>query len=400
MKLLISGFLAASLLLTTGFPALAVEYSVPHSGSPYQDLADLEDNQILHLPTGVLVSLPQMIEIVAPSRVIYVGETHDNIEAHRAQLEVIRQMSEQFPGKIAVAMEMFRQSAQPELERWHRGELTEKQFRKLFRRNWGPGYQLYQPIFDFMRTRNISLLGLKSSRETEQLLRDGGLHQTGLPEIDADDVHHKAYSMALFGGNDTHTDGVSKPYQMLLLWEEAMAETIARFLKDPAQSDKKLIVLTGGFHVQYGFGIPKRAFRRVPHTYSIILTVVTEIPEGLEDREMAMAPVSIPLYSADFGWKLKYRVPPPKRIRLGVYLEEREEGLRVTQVNKNSNGERMHLEIDDVILQLDGRTLLDVEDLSDQLQTRDFGDRVRVQILRGGVKMELQGLLEKTEAAR
>ena len=121
MKLLISGFLAASLLLTTGFPALAVEYSVPHSGSPYQDLADLEDNQILHLPTGVLVSLPQMIEIVAPSRVIYVGETHDNIEAHRAQLEVIRQMSEQFPGKIAVAMEMFRQSAQPELERWHRG---------------------------------------------------------------------------------------------------------------------------------------------------------------------------------------------------------------------------------------------------------------------------------------
>lgn len=399
MKFLTPCLLTASLLLIPGLPAVAIDYSVPHSGSPYQNLADLKDHQILHLPTGVTVSVAQMIEIVAPSRVIYVGETHDNIEAHRAQLKVIRQMTQRFPGKIVVGMEMFRQSAQAELDQWHRGELTEKQFRKLFRHHWGSGYRLYQTIFEFMRTQNIPLLGLKSSRPAEQLLRDGGLHQTGLPEIDADDVHHKAYSMALFGGNDTHTDGVSQPYQMLLLWEESMAETVAGFLKDPTHADKKLIVLAGGFHVQYGFGIPKRAFRRVPHAYSIILPVVTEIPEDLKDREMKMAPVSIPLYSADFGWKLPYRVPPPKRIRLGIYLEEREEGLRVTQVNKNSNGERMHLKVDDVILQLDDRSLLDTEDLSDQLQTYDFGDRVRVRILRDGVEIELQGLLEKTEAA-
>ncbi len=398
MKLLISWILAVGFLLATGFPAGTAEVAVPHAGSPYQDLADLEDNQILHLPTGVTVSVDQMIDTVAESRVIYVGETHDNIEAHRAQLAVIRQLAERFPGKIAVGMEMFRQSAQAEIERWRRGELTEKQFRKLFRRNWGPGYQLYQPIFEFMRAKDIPLLGLKSSRETEQLLRDGGLHQSGLPEIDADDIHHKAYSMALFGGNDTHTDVVSKPYQMLLLWEESMAEAVASFLNDPAHADIKLIVLSGGFHVQYGFGIPKRAFRRVPHAYSIILSVVTEIPEGLEDREMKIEPVSIPLYSADFGWKLKYLVPPPQRIRLGVYLEEREEGLRVTKVDKNSNGERMHLKIDDVILQLDGRVLLDTEDLSDQLQTRDFGDRVRLRIQRNGAEMELQGLLKKPES--
>ena len=45
----------------------------------------------------VTVSVDQMIDTVAESRVIYVGETHDNIEAHRAQLEVIRQLSERFP---------------------------------------------------------------------------------------------------------------------------------------------------------------------------------------------------------------------------------------------------------------------------------------------------------------
>ena len=66
----------------------------------------------------------------------------------------------------------------------------------------------------------------------EQKFREGGPGQEGLPEIDLNDEYHKAFSMSLFGGNDTHTDVVSKPYQMLVLWEESMAETVARFLKD------------------------------------------------------------------------------------------------------------------------------------------------------------------------
>ena len=86
--------------------------------------------------------------------------------------------------------------------------------------------------------------------------------------------------------------------------------------------DRKLVVLAGGFHVQYGFGIPKRAFRRVPHAYSIILPVVTDMPEELKDREMTVEKVSIPLYLADFAWKLDYKVLPENRIRLGVRLKE------------------------------------------------------------------------------
>ena len=272
----------------------AEDYAVPNAGSPYKNLAELEEGQILHLPTGLTVTVDQMIDTVAGSRVIYVGETHDNLEAHRIQLEVIRRLHKQFPGRIAVGMEMFRRSAQDDLDRWQQGHLTDKSFRKLFRKNWGRGLGLYQPIFEFIQANAIPLIGLKTSREMEQLFRDGGPGQPGLPEIDTQDEYHRAYSMALFGGNETHTGVVSKPYQMLLLWEESMADTVAQFLRDPANRDRKLIVLAGGFHVQYGYGIPKRAFRRVPHAYSIILPVVTEIPKELKDREMKMKKVSIP----------------------------------------------------------------------------------------------------------
>jgi len=376
-------------------PAGAEEYAVPNLGSPYRDLGELKEGEILHLPTGLTVSAEQMIDTVSGSRVIYIGETHDNLEAHRVQLEIIRRLQEKFPGRISVGMEMFRRSAQDDLDRWHQKNLTDKQFRKLFRKNWGRGYGLYQPIFEYLQEHSIPLIGLKSSRATEQKFRDGGPNQKGLPEIDTEDVYHREYSMSLFGGNDTHTGVVSKPYKMLLLWEESMAETVADFLKNKANTNRKLVVLAGGFHVQYGYGIPKRAFRRVPHAYSIILPEVTEIPKELKDREMKMKSVSIPLYAADFSWKVAYIVPPPKRIRLGVFLEELENGLKVLKVEKDSNAERMTLQKDDVLLTLEGNELTDVEDLAARLQKHNFGDTVRLTIERANTKQEVSGVLQE-----
>ena len=201
--------------------------------------------------------------------------------------------------------------------------------------------------------------------------------------------------MSLFGGNDTHTGVVSKPYQMLLLWEESMAETVADFLKNETNKNRKLVVLAGGFHVQYGYGIPKRAFRRVPHAYSIILPAVTEIPKELKNREMKMKSVSIPLYASDFGWKVSYIVPPPNRIRLGVFLEELENGLKVLKVEKDSNAERMNLQKDDVLLALDGNELANVEDLAAQLQKHHFGDVVHLKIKRGHSQQEVSGILRE-----
>jgi len=355
--ILMSGFLTS-----TG----AEEYAVPNLGSPYKNLSELQEGEILHLPTGLTVSVEQMIDTVSGARVIYIGETHDNIEAHRVQLEVIRRLQEKFPGRISVGMEMFRRSAQDDLDRWHQKNLTDKQFHKLFRKNWGHGYGLYQPIFEYLKANAIPLIGLKSSRAMEQKFREGGPGQEGLPEIDLNDEYHKAFSMSLFGGNDTHTDVVSKPYQMLVLWEESMAETVARFLKDEQNRDRKLVVLAGGFHVQYGYGIPKRAFRRVPHAYSIILPAVTEIPKELKNREMKMKSVSVPLYSSDFGWKVNYIVPPPNRIRLGVFLTELENGLQILKVDQGSSAENMNLKKDDVILALDGRELMDIARLKAQ----------------------------------
>ncbi len=383
-------------LLSYAQRASAEEYAVPHSGSPYRDVNQLEIDQIMHIPTGITVTQDQMIEAISGSRVIYIGETHDNLEAHRAQLEVLEQLNRRFPGKIAVGMEMFRRSAQPDLDRWHRGNLPQTEFKKLFRTHWGPGYRLYRPIFDFAHENAVPIIGLKSSRETEDRFRKRELNTDSgnFPELDEQDIYHRAFSMSIFGGHSDHAEALKKPYQMLLLWEETMAQTVADFLQDEATSDLKLVVLAGGFHVQYGFGIPKRAFRRVPHAYSIILPTVTELPKELKDREMDVKHVSIPLYSGDYAWRLEYKVLPENKVKLGVQLQEKDAGIRVIHVGENSNAQQAGILADDVLLAVNGENLTGVDDLIDRLQTFNIGDRALVRLKRGEQELEVDVLLK------
>ncbi|QPJ61009.1 MAG: PDZ domain-containing protein [Candidatus Nitronauta litoralis] len=375
--------------------ALGEDYAVPNGGSPYRSLSDLKDNQILHLPTGVLVSKKQMLDTIAAARVIYIGETHDNIEAHRVQLEILKAVSDRFPGKVAVGMEMFRRSAQPVLDQWHRGQVPDKEFNNLFRQNWGGGYRLYLPITDFMKSSQIPIIGLKSSTDTEQMLREEGLNTPGLPTLDLTDPYHNAYSMSLFGANKDHAPEVLKPYQMLVLWEESMAQSVAEFLSNPEYADFKLVVLAGGFHVQYGYGIPKRAFRRVPHAYTIVLPHITQTPEELKDREMKVDPVSIPLYSADFVWAVSYVVEQDNGIKLGVMLQEKEDdGLWVTSVMESSNGKRLGIQKDDKIVSMDGSPITNIDDLRELLKTKSNGDAVTVRVRRGDEPHTLSGNLK------
>ncbi len=369
------------------------EFAVPNSGSPYQDLGSLKTGEILHLPTGLTVNFDQMMNSVATSRVIYIGETHDNIEAHKVQLRIIKKLSEQYP--VAIGMEMFRRSAQEKLDQWHIGELSVKEFKNLFHTNWGSGYRLYQPIFNFARTNQLPLIGLKSTRKVEDSFRSGdpAPDNTFYPELDDQDPYHRAYCMAAFGGHRGTEKALEKPYRMLLLWEETMAQTVARFLINPKYKDTKLVVLSGGFHIQYGFGIPKRAYRRVPHAYSTIQPTITHIPEELQDREMVVEKVSIPLYAADYAWKVDYKVHD--NVRLGVRLAQKKEGVTIVSVTKPSNAATAGILTGDLLLNMDGKKLTRTDEVLEQLQNKKFNDHSTFHLRRNGKELNVEVVFKK-----
>jgi len=365
------------------------EFAVPNAGSPYKNLADLEAGQILHIPTGLGVSREQMMDSISASQVIYIGETHDNIEAHKVQLQIIQLLTEKYP--VAIGLEMFRRSAQEKLDLFNQGQLSDPEFKNLFHSNWGGGFGLYQPIFEFAKAKGLPLIGLKSTRAVENSFRSGDTApgDTLYPEIDDTDPYHRAFSMSVFGGHSAKV--LEKPYRMLLLWEETMAQTVAEFLRDPLNKDKKLVVLAGGFHVQYGFGIPKRAYRRIPHPYSIILPDITKVPEILKDREMEVTKVSIPLYAADYIWKVEYRVPGQNKVKLGVQLAQEKDGsVRIKAVGENTNAESAGMKAGDQLITMDGKTLTGVNDVLELLQRKKFNDHSTFQIRRANQTLTLE----------
>ena len=396
MTRIISLFLFCLLLLAPD--GHTEEFGVPNSGSPYQDLGDLQTGDILHLPTGLTVNFDQMMDSVATSRVIYIGETHDNIEAHKVQLQIIKRLTEHFP--VAIGMEMFRRSAQEKLDQWHTGKLSVKEFKNLFHTNWGSGYQLYQPIFDFARTNQIKLIGLKSSRKVENSFRSGdpAPDNTFYPELDDQDPYHRAYCMAAFGGHRGTEKALEKPYRMLLLWEETMAQTVSRFLINPKYKDTKLVILSGGFHIQYGFGIPKRAYRRVPHAYSTIQPTITHIPEELKDRKMVVEKVSIPLYAADYAWKVDYKVHD--NVRMGVRLVQKKEGVTIMAVTQLSNAETAGIVKGDLLLRMDGKKLTRTEEVLEQLQNKKFNDHSTFHLRRDGKELNIKVVFKKKQLKR
>ena len=85
-----------------------------------------------------------------------------------------------------------------------------------------------------------------------------------------------------------------------------MAQTAAEYLESPEGQGKQLVVLAGGHHVRYGYGIPRRLFRRVPLPFVIVLPVAVEIPENKQDRMMDVEAPALPMPPGDFLWAVGY----------------------------------------------------------------------------------------------
>jgi uncharacterized iron-regulated protein len=360
--------------------------------SPYRPVEGLPAGTILHVPTGVELARPQLFDLLAGARVVYVGETHDNVRHHRIQLDILRALVERFPGHVAVGMEMLQRPAQPALDRWSRGEMSDKDLVALWYENWTEDYEYYREIMEFIRDRRIPLVALNASQQTAHALSAGGLEalspedRAALPEIDTGDPFHRKQLEAVYEAHALHAQGAGfEPfYRTMLLWDETMAQTVAEYVTSPQGRDDRLVVFAGGGHVAYGFGIPKRAFRRAPVPYVTVLpqTDVALAPADRPDAVMAVESSPLPLMIADVLWATGYEDLPPG-VRLGVRVEGGEDGVVITAVEPDSAAARGGLREGDVIRSFDGEPVRRPVDVVRLVRSHAPGDRARLMVGRG-----------------
>lgn len=366
--------------------------------NPYGTLEGVTVAEVLHVPTGIKVSKAQLLDVIGGSRVIYVGETHDNVCAHQVQLEVIKGLAERFPGKVAVGMEVFQRPYQEAMDQWSRGELSEREFLKRsgWYSNWGMDYGYYRAILEYIREGHIPLLALNAPVDLVKEVRRRGLDglskdwQNKLPTMDLSDPHHRKLVEAFYQAHPpTSAKSFDAFYQVYVLWDETMAETVANYLATEEGWHKKVVVLAGGNHIRYGFGVPRRAFRRLPVAYTIVLPMEVSVPEDKKDRLMDVNLPDIPLAPADFYWMVAYEDLKRKRVRLGLMFEESNGNLKVTKVVHGSLAATAGVQAGDILVSLDGESLGEFFDLLYLLSQKRPGDVGRLVIQRGNESLEM-----------
>ena len=363
---------------------------------PLKEPPKAED--IVHLPTGLKVSLDGMMDMVSGATLVCVGETHDNIHAHRVELTIIRELFRRFPGRIAIGMEMFREPQQEVLDRWTKGELSELAFLKAVKwyDNWGFDFDYYRGILEFAKENGIDVVALNPSKEIQEEVRRGGLDNVSadlkarLPGIGEADPYQRAAMKAVYGSHLPAEGMFESFFRVQMLWEETMAERVVDYLKSPRGKGKKIVTITGGWHVRYGFGLPKKVIRRMPLPYVIIQPVETEIPEEKKDQQMDVDLPDIPLLPYDFAWYVPYEGLEGKRVLMGVLLSGKAGRVSVISVEEGSPAEKAGVRPGDVFVSFDGEPVEDMTDIFYRMGKKKVGDTASLILLRDGTETPVE----------
>lgn len=348
------------------------------------------------LPNG------ELLQRLKNKRVILLGEDHDNAQHHRWQLIVAAQLHALDEG-LQLGFESFPRSVQPVLDRWVAGELDEARFLEESRWNevWRYDARLYLPLFRFARDYRIPMLALNVERSL--ISRVGANGWASIPPEQRQGIGDPAPAAAEYldllariygrhttphrGDDGTPTDDDPKRHlddprfrhfvEGQLVWDRAMAEAIAEALRRGAP---RIVAIAGAGHLMGGHGIPHQLADLGIDDVAVLLPWDGSLPcDALELPHLA---------DAVFGLTPPER-PRVPRPRLGVYLAQDAQGVRITKVTQGSIAEKIGLRPDDLIIDMAGRAVEEVKDVVERVQATQPGTWLPLTIRRGDQRLEL-----------
>jgi S1-C subfamily serine protease len=141
--------------------------------------------------------------------------------------------------------------------------------------------------------------------------------------------------------------------------------------------------------VRYGFGIPRRVFRRLPTSYALIGSHEAHVAEEMKYRMMDVQMPQFPMVPYDYEVYVAYEKLPGEPVKLGVRMEEKDGRVVVQEVIAGSTAEKAGVLAGDTILALDGEAITENFDLVYAVGQKLKGDKGVLEVERGGEKLKL-----------
>lgn len=276
------------------------------------------------LPPGVQVfesdgtpsSWDALLEASSSSRVILLGETHDDLLGHRTRHALVRALAE-LPEEEApvgsgrcvphvISLEMLETDVQTVVDEYQSGLITRDHFRRSAR-TWENHDRDYEPYLEVARVCGFPVVAANPPRRYVNIVARGGEEAlevlspealTSLPPLPVagPSDRYRAEWDSLMGallehgasnadGEDQQSDShghlpASRRDRLLMaqnLWDAGMAWAIARAAE--AHPEARVIHVAGAFHVQKGTGIAEHLEEYLPRVEPL-LVVATPVPAG------------------------------------------------------------------------------------------------------------------------
>ncbi len=321
-----------------------------------------------------VVPFEEFIDELTRARVVLVGETHDRLDHHLNQLRVIEALHRSNPD-LAIGLEFFQRPFQRYLDRFIQGTIdTNEMLRRTeYFDRWQYDFRLYEPIMRFARQQGIPLVALNAPAEVVRTVGTSGLaalndeERAGIAqEIDRSDDAYRDRLRAWFAEHPSIPHGnFERFYEVQLVWDETMAATAVDYLR--RFPDRRMVILAGNGHIEYGSGVPVRLVRRGTQP---VISVVNEYV-GVDDPNIA-----------DFRIRSRATSLPNAGL-LGVFVEPSTDEARIEDFAEDSAAKSAGVERGDVIVAVNDEPVSRYGELRAALWDKLPGDRVSLRVLRG-----------------
>ena len=354
--------------------------------------------------TGDVLTPPDLAARLDGAKLVFVGESHTDIEFHKVQLRVIQELHAR-GRQVLVGLEMYPVPEQAWLDRWHSDEtLTEEGFLAESRwyKNWGYHWNYYRDIFLFARAKGIRMFGVNLPRAAVQTIRMKGFdalppdERALLPEkVDLENAEHQRLFKAFFGSEDALHGNMPEPmfqamFRAQCAWDAGMAWNAAQALEKHGGEKAIMVVLIGSGHVAYGLGAERQAKLWFDGK------TATVVPVPLAEEPGAPLATKVQASYANFVWGL----PPstdPLYPSVGITTPEQKSGERykVIMVGKESPAEVAGFKVGDEIVSLDGVRVTEKETSNRLMSEKRWGDSVVYKVMRDGQEVTLTAYLRR-----
>lgn len=261
-------------------------------------LPDLTSFTLMRTDTGRVepVSVDSVADTLKDYDVVFLGEWHDHAGNHLAEMALFRALYARAP-QLSLSMEMFERDVQPAVDDYLAGRIGEDAFRRRGRA-WGNYAESYRPLVEYAKEHGLPVIAANAPASVVRCVGIEGPAYLARMPVDkrgwaAAELHlmegpYKDKFLHFLEEDGGHGQDANRTpeekqataersFASQVTRDDTMAESIVLALqKNPG---RKIVHITGAFHVEEALGTVERLKQRVPNLkIAVIVPAEAENP--------------------------------------------------------------------------------------------------------------------------